>query len=205
MSVVLETTMGDITVDLFVKERPRSCLNFLKLCQLKYYNLCPFHTIERNFMAQSGDPTGVGSGGHSVFATLYGENARFFEAEIKPTIKHKRKGLLSMVNNGEGLHGSQFFITLSDGLDYLDGVHTVFGHVTEGMDVLDQLNDVLCDNNNKPFKDILITHTVILDDPFPHPNGLEIPPQSPELSEELLKSHRIGVHEDIDDTDGKTA
>ena len=77
-----------------------------------------------------------------------------------------------MVNNGEGLHGSQFFITLAEDLDYLDGKHTVFGHVVEGMQVLDQLNEVMGDSKDRPLKDILITHTVILDDPFPDPNGL---------------------------------
>ncbi|XP_054164132.1 peptidyl-prolyl cis-trans isomerase sig-7-like [Oppia nitens] len=205
MSVVIETTIGDITVDLFVKERPRCCLNFLKLCQIKYYNFCVFHYIQHNFIAQSGDPTGTGSGGDSVFLQLYGENGRMFEMETKPKIKHRRKGLVSMVNNGEGLHGSQFFITLADELDYLDGKHTVFGEVAEGMEVLDKFNEVLCDTNHKPYKDILITHTVILDDPFPQPKNLEIPPQSPEINEEFLKSDRIGVLEDVDDTDGMTA
>lgn len=175
MSVVIETTIGDITIDLFIKERPRTCLNFLKLCQIKYYNFCKFHLIQSNFIAQSGDPTATGSGGESVFLHLYGENARFFEMEVKPKIKHKKKGMISMVNNGEGLHASQFFITLADSLDYLDGKHTVFGHVTEGLEVLDQLNETLCDTENKPFKDILITHTVILEDPFPDPNGETLP------------------------------
>ena len=172
MSVVIETTIGDITVDLFVKERPRTVINFLKLCQIKYFNFCKFHLIQRNFIAQSGDPTGTGTGGESVFRTLYGENARFFEMEVKPKIKHKKRGMVSMVNNGEGLHGSQFFITLADNLDYLDTQgHTVFGQVAEGFEILDLLNEVICDSENKPYKDILITHTVILDDPFPHPNG----------------------------------
>ncbi|KAH9384403.1 hypothetical protein HPB48_026410 [Haemaphysalis longicornis] len=61
MSVVIETTLGDLTVDLYTVERPRACLNFLKLCKLKYYNLCLFHKIEQNFVAQTGDPTGTGA------------------------------------------------------------------------------------------------------------------------------------------------
>jgi len=59
MSVIIETTLGDITIDLFVDERPRCCLNFLKLCKVKYYNYCLFHSVQRNFVAQTGDPTGT--------------------------------------------------------------------------------------------------------------------------------------------------
>lgn len=171
MSVVIETTIGDITVDLFIKERPKTCLNFLKLCKTKYYNLCPFHLIGRDFIAQTGDPTGSGSGGQSIFCALYGENGRFFEAETKPKIKHNKLGLISMVNNGEGLHGSQFFFTLNQHLDYLDGIHTVFGHVVEGIDVIIKLNETISDSEMRPYQDVLITHTVILDDPFPDPKG----------------------------------
>ena len=72
MSVLIETTIGDLVVDLFVEERPRSCLNFLKLCKTKYYNFCSFHYLKRNFIAQTGDPTGRGEGGESIFAQVYG-------------------------------------------------------------------------------------------------------------------------------------
>jgi len=109
-----------------------------------------------------------------------------------------------MVNNGQNMHGSQFFLTTGEELDYLDGIHTVFGEVTEGFDVLMKVNAAICDEHHHPYKDIRITHTVILDDPYDDPTGLEIPDRSPELSEEQLKTERIGVDEDIDDTEGKT-
>ena len=73
MSVVIETTQGDLTVDLFTKERPKTCLNFLKLCKTKAYNLNLFHTVQPDFIAQTGDPTGTGRGGESIFSQLYGE------------------------------------------------------------------------------------------------------------------------------------
>ena len=73
MSVVIETTQGDLTVDLFLKERPKTCLNFLKLCKTKAYNLNLFHTVQPDFIAQTGDPSGTGRGGESVFCQLYGE------------------------------------------------------------------------------------------------------------------------------------
>ena len=76
MSVVIETTQGDLTVDLFTKERPKTCLNFLKLCKTKAYNLNLFHTVQPDFIAQTGDPTGTGRGGESIFSQLYGEQVR---------------------------------------------------------------------------------------------------------------------------------
>jgi peptidyl-prolyl cis-trans isomerase-like 4 len=75
--------------------------------------------------------------------------------------------------------GSQFFVTLGDGIEYLDGKHAVFGHVVEGLDTLDKMNEVFTDQDGRPFKDIRIRHVVILDDPFPDPPGLIRPPSSP--------------------------
>jgi peptidyl-prolyl cis-trans isomerase-like 4 len=66
MSVLIETTLGDLVVDLFIKERPNACKNFLKLCKMKYYNLCQFFTIEPNYIAQTGDPTNTSRGGESI-------------------------------------------------------------------------------------------------------------------------------------------
>jgi peptidyl-prolyl cis-trans isomerase-like 4 len=76
MSVVIETTVGDLTVDLFTKERPKTCLNFVKLCKAKKYNMNLFHMVQPGFIAQTGDPTGTGRGGDSIFQELYGNQAR---------------------------------------------------------------------------------------------------------------------------------
>ncbi|XP_043924961.1 peptidyl-prolyl cis-trans isomerase-like 4 [Protopterus annectens] len=202
MAVLLETTLGDIVVDLYTEERPRACLNFLKLCKIKYYNYSLIHNVQRDFIIQTGDPTGTGRGGESVFCKLYGDQASFFEAEKVPRIKHKKKGTVSMVNNGSGLHGSQFLITTGENMDYLDNLHTVFGEVTEGMDVLMKINETFVDREFVPFQDIRINHTVILDDPYDDPAGLPIPDRSPEPSKEQLDSGRIGADEDIEDYKG---
>ncbi|PIK52796.1 putative peptidyl-prolyl cis-trans isomerase-like 4-like [Apostichopus japonicus] len=204
MAVLLETTMGDIVVDLYPEERPRCCLNFLKLCKMKYYNFNIFHSVQRSFMAQTGDPSGTGTGGQSVFGHMQGEKARFFEMESHPRIKHKKKGSISMVNNGSNQHGSQFFITLREDIDYLDGIHTVFGVVTEGFDVLDKISETFCDAKHRPLQDIRINHTVILDDPFDDPEGLELPDKSPEIDPYKLKSDRIAADEDIGKEKEKT-
>uniref|UniRef100_A0A4W3HL14 Peptidyl-prolyl cis-trans isomerase n=1 Tax=Callorhinchus milii TaxID=7868 RepID=A0A4W3HL14_CALMI len=202
MAVLLETTAGDIVVDLYTEERPRACLNFLKLCKVKYYNYCLFHNVQKGFIIQTGDPTGTGRGGESIFSKLYGDQARFFEAEKVPRIKHKKYGTVSMVNNGSDQHGSQFLMTAGENLDYLDGAHTVFGEVTEGMDVLMKINEVFVDKDCCPYQDVRITHTVILDDPYDDPPGLQIPDRSPEPTKEQLDSGRIGADEEINDNKG---
>ncbi|XP_053663004.1 peptidyl-prolyl cis-trans isomerase sig-7 [Anopheles marshallii] len=204
MSVVIETTIGDITVDLFLKERPLAALNFLKLCKLKYYNFNLFHTIQSEFIAQTGDPSGVGDGGMSIWGILEGEHKRYFEGETVPKIKHSEPGLLSMVNAGEHLIGSQFFFTLGADLTSLDGRHTVIGEVTEGHEVLRKLNEVICDERHRPYKDVRITHTVVLDDPFDDPRGFREPSRSPSPSAERLQGGRIAADEEIDDLGGKT-
>ena len=73
MSVVIETNMGDITVDLYVAERPKACLNFLKLCKMKAFHFNLFHFVQRNFIIQTGDPSGTGRGGESIFKHIYGD------------------------------------------------------------------------------------------------------------------------------------
>lgn len=204
MSVVIETTIGDITVDLFTAERPIACLNFMKLCKLKYYNYNLFHTIEQGFIAQTGDPTGAGDGGCSIWGVVEGHHKRFFEAETLPKIHHTTAGLLSLVGAGKHLVGSQFFFTLGENLTSLDGQHCVIGEVVEGHEVLRQLNEAIVDEKFRPYQDIRITHTVVLEDPFPDPRGFREPSRSPSPSAERLKNGRIAADEDIDDTEGKS-
>lgn len=171
MAVLLETSLGDIVVDLYVEERPKCSINFLKLCKIKYYNYGLFFSVQRNFIAQTGDPKATGDGGQSVWGVMKGEDYRYFEAETNPRLKHLKPGTLSMVNNGNGLHASQFFLTLSENLDNLDGTHTVFGEVAEGLDVLMKISEVYCDKDGRPFQDIRVYHTVVLEDPYDDPEG----------------------------------
>ncbi|CAF0783055.1 unnamed protein product [Rotaria sordida] len=206
MSVVLETTLGDIIIDLYYDERPISCKNFLYLCEIKYYNFCLFHSIQTNFIAQTGDPTGTGRGGESIYRELYGEQAKYFDMEKKPLIKHRKRGTVSMVNNSNNQHGSQFFLTLSSDLDSLDGIHTVFGEIVDGWDVLDKINIAVVDRDFRPYHDIRIIHTVILSNPFKIPSSLDIPERSPSPTIERVKSSMITFDEmfDEDRVQGKT-
>jgi peptidyl-prolyl cis-trans isomerase-like 4 len=97
------------------------------------------------------------------------------------------------------LAGSQFIITLGDELDYLDGKAAIFGKVVEGFDALEKINDAFCDEKGRPLVDIRIKHTVILDDPYPDPEGLVEPPESPLPSKAQLATVRIGDDDNLED------
>src|SRR5271154_1061813 len=132
MSVLLETSLGDIVIDLLVDSAPKACENFLKLCKVKYYNFSPVHSVQKNFSLQTGDPIGPDSkdsdGGTSIWGLLDGgEGRKTFVAEIDQKLKHTERGIVSMATVASPkdpdvqLAGSQFLITLGDNLDYLDG------------------------------------------------------------------------------------
>ena len=186
------------------------CKNFLKLCKVKFYNLNLFHSVQPNFIAQTGsglDPNASDTNmktGESIFRRLYGEQATFFEGDLIPPIKHTKAGQLSMVTVGNNMFGSQFFITLDENLDYLDSQgHCVFGEIVEGSEeIIQTFNETICDSSERPYQDIRITHMVVLEDPFEDPPGLEIPPKSPEPTKKLLATSRIGADEDINDYEG---
>ncbi|KAL2563792.1 hypothetical protein AAZV13_19G004000 [Glycine max] len=182
MSVLIVTSLGDLVVDLHTNKCPLTCKNFLKLCKIKYYNGCLFHTVQKDFTAQTGDPTGTGTGGDSVYKFLYGDQARFFSDEIHIDLKHSKTGTVAMASAGENLNASQFYITLRDDLDYLDGKHTVFGEVAEGFETLTRINEAYVDEKGRPYKNIRIKHTYILEDPYEDPSQLSvfIPDASPE-------------------------
>ncbi|XP_058775116.1 peptidyl-prolyl cis-trans isomerase CYP59 isoform X2 [Vicia villosa] len=182
MSVLMVTSLGDLVIDLHTYKCPLTCKNFLKLCKIKYYNGCLFHTVQKDFTAQTGDPTGIGTAGDSIFKFLYGDQAWFFNDEIHIDLKHSKTGTVAMANAGENMNASQFYITLRDDLDYLDGKHTVFGKVVEGFETLTRINEAYADGKGRPFKNIRIKHTYILEDPYDDPPQLPefIPEASPE-------------------------
>ena len=97
---------------------------------------------------------------------MQGPEFRFFEDEIHDHVKHKNIGTLVMVNKGPDTNGSQFYITLRGDLDFLDGKYTIFGEIAEGEDVLERINAAYCDKQNRPYRNIRIKHSHVLDDPF---------------------------------------
>ncbi|TEB32687.1 hypothetical protein FA13DRAFT_1731181 [Coprinellus micaceus] len=147
-SVVLETSMGDIQLELYWNHAPKTCKNFLELAKRGYYNGVIFHRIIADFMIQGGDPTGTGRGGTSI----YGQK---FEDEISPELRFAGAGILAMANSGPDTNGSQFFISLGP-TPYLDGKHTIFGRVSSGMRVVQRLGAVGTDAQDKPLEDVKI-------------------------------------------------
>ena len=128
LSAVITTTKGDIHVTLFPAEAPLTVANFVNLVQRGYYDGLKFHRVLANFMIQGGDPTGTGSGGPGY---------RFAD-EFSPSLRHNSAGTLSMANAGPGTNGSQFFITHVP-TAHLDDLHTIFGKVSSGQDVVDAI------------------------------------------------------------------
>ncbi|KAJ5730993.1 uncharacterized protein N7483_005501 [Penicillium malachiteum] len=208
MSVLLETSLGDIVIDLLVDDSPKASENFLKLCKIKYYNFAPVHSVQKNFSFQTGDPLGPDApesdGGSSIWGVLDGPSKRTFPIDL-PKLKHTERGMVSMAtvpatnDPDQRLAASQFLITLGDNLDYLDGKAAIFGKVVEGFDVLEKINDSFIDDRGRPLKDIRIRHTVVLDDPFDDPAGLVEPPESPLPSKAQLATVRIADDEELDD------
>jgi len=124
-SAVMHTEKGDIKIQLFAQETPKTVNNFVFLAKEGFYDGIIFHRVIQDFMAQGGDPTGSGRGGPGYQ----------FEDEFNPKLKHDKPGVLSMANAGRNTNGSQFFITHVP-TPWLDFKHTVFGEVIDGMDVV---------------------------------------------------------------------
>jgi peptidyl-prolyl cis-trans isomerase B (cyclophilin B) len=124
----IETNRGVIVLKLYASQAPRTVNNFVCLADDGYFGGVPFHRVLKDFMIQTGDPTGTGRGGPGYS----------FKDEFDPKLKHDRPGVLSMANSGPNTNGSQFFITHVP-TPWLDGKHSVFGQVTQGQDVVDAI------------------------------------------------------------------
>lgn len=147
---VIETSMGSMEVELFSSAAPRTVNNFIGLSEKGYYDGVLFHRVIDKFMIQGGDPTGTGRGGES----LYGGP---FEDEVVDSLKFNAAGVLAMANRGPNTNTSQFFITLAP-TPWLNGRHTIFGRVVNGMDVLEAIGKVKTDPaGNRPLQDVVIT------------------------------------------------
>lgn len=132
--VMLQTTQGNITLELYENIAPLAVENFTTHVKNGYYNGLTFHRIIKNFMIQGGDPTGTGAGGESIWK-------KPFKDEFKSGVIFDKPGILAMANAGPRTNGSQFFITTAS-TPWLNGYHTIFGRVIEGMDTLSKLNNV---------------------------------------------------------------
>lgn len=144
-TAVLETNRGTIEIKLMPEVAPKACENFEKLIEKGYYNGIIFHRVIKDFMLQSGDPTGTGMGGESVWG-------KPFEDEGDPSVKFDKKGLLAMANSGPKTNGSQFFITTIE-TPWLHMKHTIFGEVTKGYDVVKAIEGTDVGAQDKPVEE----------------------------------------------------
>ena len=134
----MTTTHGPITLELFDEDAPKTVQNFKDLAQKGFYDGLSFHRIIKDFMIQGGCPQGTGTGGPGYT----------FEDEFN---SHKVvRGALAMANAGPNTNGSQFFIVTTDAAPWLDGKHTVFGEVREGMDIVDAIEGLPTDGRDRP-------------------------------------------------------
>ena len=145
----MHTNHGPIEIELFDDDAPKTVENFRKLAGDGFYDGVIFHRVIRDFMIQGGDPTGTGSGGPGYQ----------FEDEFNdhPVVR----GALAMANAGPNTNGSQFFIVTTDAAPWLDGKHTVFGQVVDGMDVVDRISVADRDARDMPRTDITIDRVEI--------------------------------------------
>ena len=141
-TVVLETTQGVIEIKLMPEVAPKACENFEALVEKGYYNGLIFHRVIPGFMIQSGDPTGTGAGGSSIWGKPFAD-------EFKKDVTFDRKGLLAMANSGPGTNGSQFFITVAP-TPWLNMHHTIFGEVTSGYDVVSKIENTPTSSGDRP-------------------------------------------------------
>ena len=140
----LQTSHGAIRLELFPDDAPKTVDNFTKLAGEGFYDGVIFHRVIPDFMIQGGDPTGTGTGGPG------------YTFEDEPNDHRVARGSLAMANAGPDTNGSQFFIVTAEACPWLDGKHTVFGRVTSGMDVVDDISSVPRDGRDKPVEPVSI-------------------------------------------------
>ena len=152
---MIRTSVGDITIDLFETETPNTVNSFLFLVGQRYYEGVTFHRVIRNFVIQTGDPTGTGSGGPG------------YTIDDEITSRKYKPYTLGMANAGPNTNGSQFFIISGNipqaNMSNLDGNYTIFGEVVEGFAVVDSIERVTTDSNDKPVNDVTVESIQILE------------------------------------------
>ena len=137
-TAALDTNHGRIEIELFDAAAPKTVDNFRSLAERGFYDGLVFHRVIPDFMIQGGDPEGTGRGGPG------------YTFEDEPNEHRVVRGALAMANAGPNTNGSQFFIVTAEACPWLDGKHTVFGRVTDGMDVVDRISTLAADADDRP-------------------------------------------------------
>ena len=153
----ISTTLGDINIEILCDKAPLAAENFLELCQKGKYDNTPFHRLVKNFVIQGGDIKST-----SIYGKPFVD-----EFSVGSSVSHNQKGILSMANSGKNTNTTQFFITLDENkAGHLDGKHTIFGKVVGGLKVLDLMNSIGNDKDEKPLQEIKIIKCKVMNNPF---------------------------------------
>ncbi|CAK7896905.1 hypothetical protein CAAN1_03S05798 [[Candida] anglica] len=189
MSVLIETTAGNITLDLFVESQPLPCFNFLKLCKLNYYFFTPFHTIDKDFSVHCGNPNYPNP--PNIISSSIIEDTQFQDQSLSPYLLAPKSTIkptlgtfsfVKSIHENQQVFDSRFIITLSDSFDdSLENQVIPFGQIIEGFTVLETINNTPIESIElkRPLRDIRITYIHILHDPFPDPNNFHPYPLEP--------------------------
>eukprot|EP00770_Monocercomonoides_exilis_P013692 MONOS_13639.1-p1 / transcript=MONOS_13639.1 / gene=MONOS_13639 / organism=Monocercomonoides_exilis_PA203 / gene_product=peptidyl prolyl cis trans isomerase-like / transcript_product=peptidyl prolyl cis trans isomerase-like / location=Mono_scaffold00856:25702-26542(+) / protein_length=239 / sequence_SO=supercontig / SO=protein_coding / is_pseudo=false len=192
-TVKLVTNHGDIVVELWAKEAPKACRNFIQHCLTGYYDNTIFHRIVKGFCIQGGDPTGTGEGGESIYG-------KPFALEFHSRLKFNHRGIVAMATPASergiqevNLNGSQFFITL-DKCEWLDRMHTIFGKVSfDTIFTVTTIGEVECDAHDRPFYPPKLLRAEVITNPF---GGMENAVMVPRpLSKEELAAQQEKMNE----------
>ena len=149
-TVTIETNHGTITAEMFSDVAPKTAGNFIELAKKGYYDGLVFHRVIKDFMIQGGCPQGTGTGGPGYT----------IPDEFAPGLAHTDKGIFSMANAGPNTGGSQFFITLA-ATPWLDGKHAIFGHVTDGLDVVEKIGKIETGFGDQPSEPVVMVKVTV--------------------------------------------
>ncbi|XP_038217780.1 spliceosome-associated protein CWC27 homolog isoform X2 [Zerene cesonia] len=184
--VLLKTTAGDIDIELWTKETPKACRNFIQLCMEGYYNGTIFHRVVPGFIVQGGDPNGDGTGGESIYGGP-------FKDEFHSRLRFNRRGLVAMANAGKDDNGSQFFFTLAPTPE-LQNKHTIFGKVIgDSIYNILKLEDGLIGPDDRPEHPHRVTGTEVLINPFTDIVPRVVEKRETEAPKKKKKKERQGV------------
>jgi len=154
---IIKTSMGDITVELYDIDAPKTVENFIKLTGENFYDNTRFHRVIKDFMIQAGDPFTK----HVSLKDKWGTGGPGYTFEDEINSRKLIKGSLAMANSGPNTNGSQFFIISTEATPWLDGLHTNFGQVISGMDIIERIENVETGEADQPIEDVMIEEIVI--------------------------------------------
>jgi len=155
--VIISTNMGDITLELYPKNAPKTVDNFITLATRGFYDGTRFHRAIKDFMIQGGDPVSKSI----AYKDRWGTGGPGYKFEDEFNDEKVVRGVIAMANAGPNTNGSQFFIVTTPAAPWLDGKHTVFGKVISGMDVVDKIESLPTDANDRPLEDVIVESVTV--------------------------------------------